>query len=86
LRAVITNHGGPAMKTSFNLYYLHWWTLTHFVFESPRCREHALELTQQGGTIEAFEQLLGPAEAVQTELHAYVRDLKARRTGSHFAP
>lgn len=35
LRAIITNHGGPTMNSHFNLYYLHWWTLTHFVFESP---------------------------------------------------
>jgi hypothetical protein len=29
LRSIITNRGGPSMNSHFNLYYLHWWTLTH---------------------------------------------------------
>ena len=48
LRAIITNRGGPSLNKEFNLYYLHWWTLTHFLFESPRCRDHALELVRRG--------------------------------------
>jgi hypothetical protein len=81
LRSIITNRGGPSMKSHFNLYYLHWWTLTHFVFESPRCREHALELVQGGGGLDAFERTLGPVEQVQTEWHAYVRRLKKTLAG-----
>jgi hypothetical protein len=34
------------MSSHFNLYYLHWWTLTHFIFESPQYRERALALVQ----------------------------------------
>ena len=77
LRAIITNHGGPSLNREFNLYYLHWWTLTHFLFESPRYREHALELARRGGTLEAFEQIIGPVDRVQAEWHDYVRQLKA---------
>jgi hypothetical protein len=76
LRAIITNHGGPSMNSHFNLYYLHWWTLTHFVFESPQHREHALALVQKGGGLEAFEQIIGPVDKVQVEWHDYVRRLK----------
>jgi len=76
LRAIITNRGGPSLNSHFNLYYLHWWTLTHFVFESPRCREHALELVRRGGSLEALEQTLGPVDQVQVEWHNYVRHLK----------
>ncbi len=65
------------MNTHFNLYYLHWWTLTHFIFEIPTYREHALELAARGGGLEAFEQTLGPVDRVQTEWHTYVRQLKA---------
>lgn len=46
LRSIITNRGGPSMSSHFNLYYLHWWTLTHFIFESPQYRERALALVQ----------------------------------------
>ena len=77
LRSIITNHGGPSLNRHFNLYYLHWWTLTHFIFESPQYREHASALVQRGGGLEAFEQIIGPADKVQTEWHTYVRHLKA---------
>jgi hypothetical protein len=77
LRAIITNSGGPAMRSHFNLYYLHWWTLTHFLFESVQYRERALALVWQGGGLEAFEQTIGPVDQVQSEWHRYVRRLKA---------
>jgi len=34
LRQIISGRGGPSMNSAVNLYYLHWWTLTHFLFES----------------------------------------------------
>ncbi len=77
LRAIITNRGGPSINSQFNLYYLHWWTLTLFVFESPLHRDRALELVQRGGGTEAFERTIGPVEAVQSEWHAYVQHLKS---------
>ncbi len=83
LRAIITNRGGPSLNRQFNLYYLHWWSLTHFLFESPRCRDHALELVRQGGTLEAFEKALGPVDRVQVEWHNYVRHLKSVLSGEN---
>jgi hypothetical protein len=81
LRCIITNHGGPAMSSQFNLYYLHWWTLTYFAFESPQHRARALALVQRGGGLEAFEQIVGPVEKVQAEWHPYVRRLKDALAG-----
>ena len=77
LRSIITNQGGPSMNSRFNLYYLHWWTLTHFIFESPQYRDRALALVQRGGGLEAFEQAIAPVNQVQTEWHTYVRRLKS---------
>lgn len=82
LRAIITNRGGPSLNSRFNLYYLHWWTLTHFLFESPQYREHALALVRTGGGLEGFEQTIGPVDKVQAEWHTYVRRLKTAITGS----
>jgi hypothetical protein len=82
LRSIITNHGGASLNSHFNLYYLHWWTLTHFVFESPQYREHALALVQRGGGLAVFEQIIGPVDKVQAEWHAYVRRLKAALASS----
>jgi hypothetical protein len=86
LRALVTGVGGPNLNRHFNLYYLHWWTLTHFIFESPNYRDRALTLVQRGGGIEAFEQTVGRVDRVQTEWHAYVRHLKTLLSGSdaHF--
>jgi hypothetical protein len=74
------------MNSQFNLYYLHWWTLTYFILESPRYREHALELVQRGGGLEAFEQVIGPVDQVQMEWHSYVRRLKSTLAGRDLKP
>jgi hypothetical protein len=76
LRTIITNKGGPSMDGHFNLYYLHWWTLTHFVFETTEHRGKALDLVQGGGTLEAFEKSIGPVDQIQREWHAHVRQLR----------
>jgi len=81
LRAIITNRGGPSMNRHFNLYYLHWWTLVHFLFESPEHHASATTLLGRGGGLAAFEELIGPVEPVQSEWHAYVRSLKGRLAG-----
>ena len=81
LRCIITDHGGPGLDSHVNLYYLHWWTLTYFLFETPQHRDHALALVPQGGGLDAFEQLIGPVDKVQTEWHAYIRRLKAALAG-----
>ncbi len=77
LRSIVTGRGGPGMSRSFNLYYLHWWTLTHFLFEDERYRTYATALLQRGGGLEAFEQLIGPIGRIENEWHAYVLHLKS---------
>jgi hypothetical protein len=69
------------MNRHFNLYYLHWWTLTYFIFESPSYRDRAIALSQQGGGLAAFEKTISPVEQVQMEWHRYVRRLKAALSG-----
>jgi hypothetical protein len=76
LRTLVSGSGGPSMNRHFNLYYLHWWTLAHFLFESPRYREGVLRLIERGGGLEAFTECIGPIDAVQAEWHAHVRRLK----------
>jgi hypothetical protein len=77
LRTIILNKGGPSMNGHFNLYYVHWWTLTHFVFETPQRSGKALDLVRAGGGLEAFEKTIGPVEQVQQKWHAYVRQLRS---------
>src|SRR6266566_8443935 len=82
LRAIITHHGGPRMNSHFNLYYLHWWTLTYFILERPEHHARSLALVQSGGGLKVFEQIIGPIEKVQPEWHAYVRRLKSTLSAS----
>jgi hypothetical protein len=77
LRAIVSGKGGPLMRRHVNLYYLHWWTLTHFVFETPKYRTNALKLIMDGGGVEAFEKHVGKVESIQSEWHEHVRRLKA---------
>src|SRR6185503_19146705 len=65
LRAIITNRGGPRMNSHFNLYYLHWWTLTHYIFESKQTSASATKLIQSGGDLKSIEELFGPVESFQ---------------------
>lgn len=81
LRAILTNSGGPSLNSHFNLYYLHWWTLTDFLFENEHYRERALALIEAGGGLAEFEKIIGPVELVQIEWHAYARRLKAVLSG-----
>jgi hypothetical protein len=81
LRAIITNRGGPSLNAHVNLYYLHWWTLTHFVLENEAYRTKAASLIERGGDLAAFEELIGPIEQIQSEWHDHVHRLKMRLTG-----
>ena len=77
LRAIVSGWGGPLMRTHVNLYYLHWWTLTHFVFENKKSEDTVLKLLQRGGDVKAFEELVGPLDAIQPKWHEHVRQIKS---------
>jgi hypothetical protein len=81
LRSIISGKGGPRMSPNVNLYYLHWWTLTHFLFETPKYRTNAPALLIAGGGVNAFEREIGPIEPVQIEWHRHVRRIKAALAG-----
>ncbi|MDB6059078.1 MAG: putative lipoprotein [Verrucomicrobiales bacterium] len=82
----MTGEGGPSLDKEFNLYYLNWWSITHFIFEHPQYKKHAIELTARGGDLKAFEELIGPIDKIQLEWHAHVRRIKEAATGKdrHF--
>ncbi len=50
LRAIISGQGGPSMNWRFNLYYLHWWSLTHFLmhYENNKYKEDLSRLIAEG--------------------------------------
>lgn len=76
LRAIIGNSGGPGMDEKFNLYYVHWWTLTHYIFENAKYQEPAMKLMQQGGGLDAFEKNIGPVDTIQQAWFRHVRTMR----------
>lgn len=81
LRQIVSGHGGPAMNSHVNLYYLHWWTLAHYLFETERHRRALDELLVEGGSLAGFERLIGPIDEVEPQWHEYVLRIKAAVAG-----
>jgi hypothetical protein len=81
LRAIITGSGGPSMNQNFNLYYLHWWTLPHFLFENSKFRDAGLTLMEHGGTLAAFEKDIGPVDSVAPGWFRHVDTIKTAVKG-----
>lgn len=88
LRAIISGSGGPDMDRFFNLYYLHWWSLTHFLIhgQNGKYRQGFARLLTGDSDINSFEKHIGPIETVEKEWYEYVlalkRSLSARNTPS----
>ena len=83
LRSIVTGRGGPDIDEVFNLYYIHWWSLTHFLvhFQDGRYRDAYMKVILEGGSLESFEQHIGPVEQVQEEWYAYLRQRVAELAG-----
>ncbi len=80
LRTIISGQGGPRMSRRFNLYYLHWWSLTHFLmhYESGKYKESLSRLIAEGGGLVAFEKYIGPIGNVERQWYGYLAELQKR--------
>ncbi len=78
LRTIITGKGGPDMDEAFNLYYLHWWSLAHYLFEFDKGqhRDGCRQLMREGGSLAGFEKLIGPLERIEPEWYQHIQRLK----------
>ena len=81
LKAILTGEGGPNLNQNVNLYYVHWWSLSHFLFhfEGGKYREAYFNVIREGGTLAAFEKHVGPTERIQSEWYGYFRELSTAR-------
>ena len=79
LRNIVAGEGGPEMDEFFNLYYVHWWTLSYFLIhgEEGRYLEGFLKLVRSGGNLADFEELIGPVEEIELRWYGFVKELKA---------
>ena len=78
LQAILEGRGGPSLDDNFNLYYLHWWSLTHLLFEGQngKYREHVAPLLREGASLASFEKHIGPVEKLQAEWYQHLQGLQ----------
>jgi hypothetical protein len=78
LRAIVTGQGGPDRDKSFNLYYVEWWSLAHFLFQAggAKYREPLFRVIREGGTLESFEKNIGPIDRIQAEWYLHLQEQK----------
>ena len=67
---------GPGIDRHVNLYYLHYWGLTHFLFHYDKGRYAAAykQLLARGASTSDFERLIGPIETIEKAWYAYLLD------------
>jgi len=77
---LITGIDAPYFNTNVNLYYLQYWSLTHYLFHGAdgRYAEGYRRLIAEGGTLENFRKHIGPPERVDFERYRYYRALLDR--------
>lgn len=73
LRSLITDENRSDMNKHFNLYYMEYWSLTHFLFHFDRGKysDKFRKLIVYGGSLESFEKEIGPIDRIQSEWYSY---------------
>jgi len=79
LRALISGSGGPDINSNVNLYYIEYWSLSHFLFhfQDGRYAGKYKQLIIAGGTPENFEKIIGPIDQIQNEWYGYLQQKAA---------
>ena len=77
LRLIIADKEGPDINTYFNTYYLHWWSLMHFLFNSEqgKYQEKFLDYLNEKHTVERFEQRFKSIDELQQEWYIHLRNI-----------
>jgi hypothetical protein len=75
IRALITGRDAPSIHTNVNRYYVQYWSLTHFLFhgDGGRHADAYRRLIAEGGTLENFERLIGPADRIERDWYRYLQ-------------
>jgi Protein of unknown function (DUF1570) len=81
LEIIISGNGGPNFGRNVNLYYLEFWSLTHFLFHYKNgvYADSYKKLIVEGGSLENFERIIGPTDKIQREWYDYLeKDLRKK--------
>lgn len=83
LRDLIANTGPPISGRYLNVYYIEYWSLSHFLFHYERGKyaRGYRQLLRGDGSVAAFEAAIGPLDRVQAEWYGYLLEKKAELGG-----
>ncbi len=75
LRAMITGKNAPDINKNVNLYYIEYWSFTHFLFhyDNGRYADRYRKLIVEGGTLENFEKTVGQIDRIENEWYGYLQ-------------
>lgn len=78
LHQIIEGKGGPDINRHVNLYYIEYWSFSHFLFhyENGIYASSYKKLIAEGGSLESFERTIGPVDRIQDEWYGYLRQLR----------
>jgi len=70
------------MNRHFNLYYLHWWSLPHFLmhYENGQYQAGLGRLIADGGGLPVFEKHIGPIESIESQWYGHLAELQKQAT------
>jgi len=88
LRDIVTGKHGPDIDKYFNLYYVHWWSLSHFLFhyQDGKYRDAYLAVIKEKGTFRSFEKHIGPIDQIQSQWYQYLIKQQKNLTTGRFLP
>ncbi|QIL21312.1 DUF1570 domain-containing protein [Thermomonas sp. HDW16] len=77
----IVEDTGPPISQDVNGYYLHYWSLTHYLLDGDagKHRDAFLALVRQGGGPVEFRRLLGPYAQIQRGWYEHLRALAMKQ-------
>jgi len=83
LEIIVGGHQGPPLDEKYNLYYLHWWMLVHFLLEydDGKYRGGMSELLKVRCTPRDFIQHIGPFDEIEVEWFEHMRAIRRRELG-----
>jgi hypothetical protein len=70
------------------LYYVHWWSLSHFLFdyEDGKYREAYMTVVKEKATLRSFEKHIGSIEHIQSQWYQYLILQKKKLITGQFLP
>lgn len=77
LEVIFSGTGGPSLKSSFNLYYIEWWSVVHFFmhYDNGRVRDLFLSFLEGEASFEILVQAVGSRKDLEQKWYSHLLSL-----------